>query len=186
MHVLRNARSRMKSNRSPDGIKILLRDSMRLEKATSRICSIDFETVRRAAVARHQADVVEHRAGVEEFAIEVKTALLAGDCSKVVDTAGVVEEQLRFRVPNELCDLPRQLCVGDTDAANRRHGSKSRIGSIHFISPVSVLTGLRVAMRRTSLHDADPSISDMAQPFVCLGANPSCHENLESTENRRL
>ena len=66
-----------------------------------------------AAMARHQADVVKHGAGVEQFAVERQPTADAGHRAELVDAAGMVEEQVRFGIADVFGDGARQLAVGN-------------------------------------------------------------------------
>src|SRR5258708_37858571 len=116
MHVLRDAGSRMKRNRCPDAVDVLIRDVMTAQEVARGICSINLKTVCVAAVSRYETDVVEHGAGVEKFGVELEAAVLACEGAKEVDAAGVIEEQSRFCVVNELGDLVGEFTVGNRDA----------------------------------------------------------------------
>src|SRR5258708_25720966 len=116
MHVLRDAGSRMKRNRCPDAVDVLIRDVMTAQEVARGICSSILETVCVAAVSRYETDVVEHGSGVEKFGVELEATALACERAKVVDAAGVVEQQSRFCVADELRDFAGKITVRDADA----------------------------------------------------------------------
>ena len=80
--------------------------------------AVDLEALVGAAVVRHQADVVEHRAGIEQLAVEAQAALHAGERAEMIDAARMVEEQFGLGVADELGDRPGELAVGDGGAWN--------------------------------------------------------------------
>ena len=114
MHVLRNAGSGVKRNRCPHVVDVLLRDVMAAQEVARGIGSIHLETVCIAAVSRYETDVVEHRAGVEKFGIELETTALTSECAEIIDAAGVIEQQSRFSVADELRDFVGEFAVGNS------------------------------------------------------------------------
>src|SRR6266446_5908294 len=116
MHVLRNAGRSVKCNRCPYLGDVLLSDPMAAQEVARGICSINFKTVCRAAVSRHQTDVVEHSSGVEKFGIELEATALACERAKVVDAAGMIEQETRFCVADEFRDFVGEFAVGNADA----------------------------------------------------------------------
>src|SRR5579859_1538458 len=111
MHVLRDAGSRVKCDRRPHVVDVLLGDVMATQEVARCICSIHLKTVRIAAVSRYETNVVEHSAGVEQFGVELETATLTGERAKVIDAAGVIEQQRRFCVADELRDFIGEFTV---------------------------------------------------------------------------
>jgi hypothetical protein len=75
--------------------------------------TVDLEPLVLAAMARHQADIVEHRAGVEKLPIERQSAVHSGERAEMIDSARMVEEQVGFDVADVLGDRARHLAVGD-------------------------------------------------------------------------
>jgi hypothetical protein len=59
---------------------------------------------------------VEHGARVEKFGVELETTALACERTKVVDATGVIEQQSRFCIADELRDLVGEFSVGSCDA----------------------------------------------------------------------
>jgi hypothetical protein len=59
---------------------------------------------------------VEHRAGVQKLAIELQAAALSGERAPVIDAAGMVEQQRRLGIPDQL----RDLTVGSVDSFDRK------------------------------------------------------------------
>ena len=51
-------------------------------KSRAALRAVDLEPLVRAAVAGHQAHVVKHRAGIEQFAVEVQPAMLPASAPK--------------------------------------------------------------------------------------------------------
>ena len=88
--------------------------------------AVHLEALVAAAVARHQADVVEHRAGIEQFRIEFQAAMNAGERAEMIDAARMVEQQFRFGVADIFGDGARQLAVGNGGGfALQGHGGGS-------------------------------------------------------------
>src|ERR1700719_2959907 len=102
MHVLRDAGRRVKCNRCPYTVDVLFRDVMAAQEVARGIGSINLKTVCVAAVSRYEADVVEHGACVEKFDVELETTTLPSECGKIINAAGVIEQQSRFCIANEL------------------------------------------------------------------------------------
>src|SRR5258708_26075076 len=98
MHVLRNAGRSVKCNRCPYLGDVLLSDPVAAQEVARGICSINFKTVCRAAVSRHETDVVEHSSGVEKFGIELEATALASEGGDAVDATGMIERQTRVFV----------------------------------------------------------------------------------------
>src|SRR5271167_3366159 len=90
MHVLGNARRRVKGDRSPHRIEVLLRDAARFEKLARAVRTVHLEAVYGATVIWHQPKIMEHRASVEEFCIDLEVTLFARERSEKVNTAGMV------------------------------------------------------------------------------------------------
>src|ERR1700730_12087459 len=105
MHVLRDAGSSVKSNRRPYAVDVLFRNVTAAQELARGICSINLKTVCVAAVSRYETDVVEHSACVEQFGVELETTALTSERAKVVNAAGVIEQQSRFRIADELRDF---------------------------------------------------------------------------------
>jgi hypothetical protein len=116
MHILRDAGSCVECNRRPYVFDVLFRDLMAAEEVARRICSIHLETVCVPTVRRYKSDVVEHSASVEKFDVELEATAPACKRGKVVDAAGVVEQQSRFCIADELRDIVGKFTVGDCEA----------------------------------------------------------------------
>jgi hypothetical protein len=71
MHVLWDAGSRVKGNRCPHMVDVLLRDAMAAQEVTRGICPVNLETVRVATLSRYETHVVEHSSCVEKFGVEL-------------------------------------------------------------------------------------------------------------------
>jgi hypothetical protein len=56
---------------------------------------------------------VEHRAGVEQLAVELQATPQAGQRAKIINPTRMVEEQFRLGITDQLGDLLAQLAVGD-------------------------------------------------------------------------
>src|SRR5438270_261905 len=72
VHVLRDARRRVQGDRRPDHVYILLFDAVASQKVASSIRAVDLEPFLGAAVLVCQTHVMKHRAGVEQFCIELE------------------------------------------------------------------------------------------------------------------
>src|SRR5215510_10310693 len=101
MHVLGYARRGVQRDRGPDRVGILFGDTVAAEEIASGVSAVDLEPLFLAAVARHQADVVKHGAGVKQFAVELQSAMSTGQRAKMIDAAGMVEKQLRLGITNK-------------------------------------------------------------------------------------
>src|SRR5258708_249326 len=119
MHVLRDGGGSVKCNRCPCLGDVLVSDPMAAQEVARGICSINFKTVCRAAVSRHQTDVVEHSSGVEKFGIELEATALACEGAEVVDATGMIEQQTRFCVADEFRDFIGKFAVGNADAPDK-------------------------------------------------------------------
>src|SRR5580692_10141810 len=91
---------------------------MAAQKVTRGICSIHLKTVCLATVSGYETDVVEHSARVEKFGVELETMALTRECAEIVNAAGMVEQQTRFCIADELRDFAGKLTVGDSDAGD--------------------------------------------------------------------
>jgi hypothetical protein len=67
-------------------------------------------------VLARQAHIVKHGCRIEQLAVELQAASQAGQGPETVNAARMIEEQIRFGIPNELGDLPTQPAVGNFDA----------------------------------------------------------------------
>src|SRR5260370_20824782 len=119
MHVVRGGGGRVKCNRCPHVVDVLFRDVMAAQEVARGIGSINFKTVCVAAVSRYETDVVKHSAGVEKFGIELEAAALACERAKVVDAAGVIKQQSRFCIADELRDFVGEFTVGNADPRDK-------------------------------------------------------------------
>ena len=119
MHVLWDAGCRVQRNRGPHRIDVLLRDAVAPQKVSRDVGAVYFEALILARVLRGKTHVVEHGAGIKELGIETETPALAGERTPVIDAAGVMEQQRRFRVPHEFRHLTRKLAVRDADPSDR-------------------------------------------------------------------
>jgi len=66
----------------------------------------------RSNCADGQSHVVEHRAGVEQFGIELEAVALSGERAEVIDAAGMMEQQRSFRIAHQFSDGAGELAVG--------------------------------------------------------------------------
>jgi hypothetical protein len=60
-----------------------------------------------------EAQVVKHRADVEELPIEAQPAALPGERTEVVDAAGMVKEQVGLLAADQLGGLTSKLAIRD-------------------------------------------------------------------------
>jgi hypothetical protein len=97
-------------------IDILFRDVMAAKEGACGIGSIHLKTVDFAAMRGDETNVMEHGARIKKFGIELQTLALTSECSEIIDAAGVIEEESRFRIADELRDVVGELTVGDRDA----------------------------------------------------------------------
>ena len=65
MHVLRNARRRVQSDRRPDRIDVVLANAVTTEEVAGGVRAIDLEALVGAAVRRNEPHVVKHRRRIE-------------------------------------------------------------------------------------------------------------------------
>jgi hypothetical protein len=77
--------------------------------------AVDLEALVLGAVALDEADVVEHRADVEQLGVVVQAELLALQRAPEEHPPRVVEQQLRGDVVHELGRLASERAVGDRD-----------------------------------------------------------------------
>src|ERR1700753_2226597 len=105
MHVLRDGRRGVECDRGPHEVDVLLGDVMAAQEVARGICTVNLETICVAAVIRDETHVVEQSTCVEKLRIELKTTALPGECAEIVNTAGVIEQQSRFRIADELGDF---------------------------------------------------------------------------------
>src|ERR1700722_2138588 len=89
---------------------------MAAQENAGGICSVNLKTVSVATVSRYETDVVEHSACVEKFGVELETTALTSECAKIVNAAGVIEQQSRFCIADELRDFVAKCTVGNFDA----------------------------------------------------------------------
>src|SRR5258708_2710788 len=113
VHVLRDARRRVQSDRRPDRIDVVLANAVTAEEVAGGVRAVDLEALVGAAVRRGQAHVVKHRPRIEKLAIELETTMLSGERTPVIDAARMVEQQRRLGIPDELRDLTGESSVGD-------------------------------------------------------------------------
>ncbi|GAA0843486.1 hypothetical protein GCM10009080_39510 [Cupriavidus pauculus] len=81
------------------------------------------------AVRGHEAHVVKHRAGIQQFRIVVQGATLAGQRRPVVDAAGMMKQQRRLGIAHEFGDFAGQLAVWNGDVANGETHDRLLFGS---------------------------------------------------------
>src|SRR6266404_9533346 len=82
MHVLRNSRRRVKGNRCPDGVDVLLGDIVLAQEGSRTVRAIHFEAVRLTAVLWSQSHVVEYCADVKQLGIKLQPAPFPRERSK--------------------------------------------------------------------------------------------------------
>jgi hypothetical protein len=62
---------------------------------------------------------MKHSAGIEKFGVKLEAAALPRQRAKVVDAAGVIEQQSRLRIANENRDLVAKFAVGNADPRDK-------------------------------------------------------------------
>src|SRR6266851_183512 len=119
VHVLRNARRRVQSDRRPDRIDVVLANAVTAEEVAGGVRAVNLEAFDGAAVCRAQPHVVKHRPRIEKLAIELETTMLSGERTPVIDAARMMEQQPRLGIPDELRDLTSESTVGNADSFDR-------------------------------------------------------------------
>src|SRR5260370_17842083 len=109
MHVLRDSRRRVKGNRCPDGVDVLLGDIVLAQEGSRTVRAIHFEAVRLTAVLWSQSHVVEDCADVKQFGIELQSAPFSRKRSKKIHTRGEVEQQRRLRFTPQFATCSNSL-----------------------------------------------------------------------------
>src|SRR5262249_19127769 len=104
-HVLRDAGRSVQGNGLPHRLDLLFRNVMRGQKLTGGICAIDLEPFVLARELLDQTEIVKCRGDVEEFRIEAKPLLTALLSREQIDADGVVKEQIRRILTQNLCGL---------------------------------------------------------------------------------
>jgi hypothetical protein len=97
-------------------IDVLFGDVMAAQEFACGIRFIHLKAISLAAMSRYEDDVMEHSAWVEKFGIELEATALACECAKIVDAAGVIEQQWRFCIADELRDFIGKFAVENADA----------------------------------------------------------------------
>src|ERR1700754_4001559 len=64
-------------------------------------------------ISRCQAEVMEHGGHIEKIGVEAKALALSCQCGPVVDAHGVLEQQVTFRIANDLGCIACQFAVGN-------------------------------------------------------------------------
>lgn len=108
----------MESDRSPHGIDIGLADAMTFQEVAGCVRAINLKTLTSTAALMDQPHVVKHATAIEQLGIELETTLLSGQRAPVKDAAGMMKQEGRLRIPDELCDLSGDLAVGDRYTLN--------------------------------------------------------------------
>src|SRR6516162_11426707 len=88
------------------------------QKLPGRISAVYLEPQGRGAVALGKAQVVKHRAGVEQLQVRLQSAAAALQRTEQEHAAGMVEKQVVFGVANVLGDVAHQRGVGDGDVGD--------------------------------------------------------------------
>ena len=115
-HVVRDLGRRVQCDRLPHGHHLLLGQAVALEEQARGVGPVDLETLVRGAVTFEQADVVEHRADVEQFGVVVEAELLSLQRRPQEHAPRVVEQQRRRRLADELGRLAGERTVWDRNA----------------------------------------------------------------------
>src|SRR5262245_5990390 len=91
------------------------------QKLTGGICAIDLEAFVLARELLGETKIVKCRGDVQELGVEAEILLTALLSREQIDADGVVNEQLRGILMQDLCRLFREQGIG-----NREGGSSSR------------------------------------------------------------
>ncbi|PAV92690.1 hypothetical protein WR25_09954 [Diploscapter pachys] len=118
VHVLGDTRRGVQGNGRPDPFDIALVDTVLLQEVAGGVGAIDLEAAAVAAVGVGQAHVVEHAAAVQQLCVIFQAQAPAGEGGEIIDAAGVVEQQRRSGVADQLGDLAGHGGVGDVDAGD--------------------------------------------------------------------
>src|SRR5262245_6850396 len=120
--MLRHPWRGVERNGGPDRVGVLFGDAVAAQKIPSGMGAIDLEALILAAVARHQADVVEHRARVEELTVELQPSANSRQRAEMIDAARMIEEQVGLGLADKFSDGARQLAVRNGSSFdNLRH-----------------------------------------------------------------
>src|SRR4030095_7711149 len=112
MHVLRDTGCGVKGNRSPHCVDVLLGDLVLTKKLTSSVGSVYLKTICSAAVFRSETHIMEHCTHIQQLRIEGETFPFAGCSGKVVDAAGMVEQQRALCIADQFGDFARPFAGG--------------------------------------------------------------------------
>jgi hypothetical protein len=125
MHMLGNAGRRMQCDRGPHFINVGFRNVVSSEEAARRVGPVHFKAALTIVVLCSQTDVVEHGRHVKQFAIVLKVLTSSCEGAPEEDAAGMEEQQVVFRIADELRDITRELAVRDGGTGHIDHGDKT-------------------------------------------------------------
>ena len=103
----------------PHGHDVLLGQAVALQERAGGVGAVDLEALVLGAVTGDEAEVVEHRADVEQLRVVVQAQLLALQRSPQEHPPRMVEQQRCRDVPHELGRLARDPAVRDRNPGDR-------------------------------------------------------------------
>src|SRR3977135_4008182 len=90
--VLWDAGRRVQRDCIPDDLDRGFRDAVAAEKISGRVGAVNLESKLRVAICLGQADIMKHRADIQQFGIELKAFALAGERAEQIDARRMVEQ----------------------------------------------------------------------------------------------
>lgn len=143
-HELGNPGSGVQGDSLPHDVSTVACLPVRQKELAGCVSPVHFESQSRLLEPIREADVMEHRAGVEELEVHRESAALTHKCSEEEHAPRVVEEEVIFFGANEIGDVSNEGRVGD------RHASDD-VG--HVNTPWFKLFQLRSATRAPVLSE---------------------------------
>ncbi len=125
LHVPRDTRGGVEGDRRPDHVDLVLRDALARQERPRGVGAVHLEAFRLARIGGHEAHVVEHRGGIEQFRVVGEPLGVAGQGAEQEHAARVVVEQVGLGVADQVGDLASQGAVGDGDAGDGGHGGEA-------------------------------------------------------------
>ncbi len=124
-HVLSDAGRCVQGNGFPDSSYLLFGDVMCGKELTGGICAVDLEAFGLARELLGETEIVKCRGDVEEFGVEAEPLLTALLSREQIDADGVVKEQIRRILTQDLRGLSREQGIGNDEGGSgtRSHGS---------------------------------------------------------------
>src|SRR5690606_29540606 len=120
LHVLRDAGGGVQRDRGPHPAHAVFGDAVRAEEGAGLVGAVDLEAAAAAVEPLAEAEVVEHRADVEQLGVVVQAAAAPAQGAEPVDPPGVVVDQLLGGVPDQFGGFGGQFRVGDGDPGDLR------------------------------------------------------------------